>query len=145
MKQAPKQWHEKFDSTILFNGFKHNSADKFIYSKFTQDYGVIVCLYVDDLLIFGTNITGIVETKIYPTANFKMKDLQEVDTILGIKVKKHSDGYALRQSHYIDKVLPKYFHLGIKEANTPYDSSSKLAENFGRVIAQIEYAGVIAT
>lgn len=51
----------------------------------------------------------------------------------------------LVQSHYIDKVLPKYFHLGIKEANTPYDSSSKLAENFGRVIAQIEYAGVIAT
>lgn len=82
LKQAPKQWHEKFDSTILFNGFKHNSADKCIYSKFTQDYGVIVCLYVDDLLIFGINITGILETKKYLAANFKMKDLQEVDTIL---------------------------------------------------------------
>jgi hypothetical protein len=31
---------------------------------------------------------GIVETKKYLTSIFKMKDLGEVDTILGIKVKK---------------------------------------------------------
>ena len=35
LKQAPKQWHEKFDSVILEYGFKHNGADKCIYSKFT--------------------------------------------------------------------------------------------------------------
>jgi hypothetical protein len=95
LKQAPKQWHEKFDSVILSNGFKHNGADKCIYSKFTKDYGVIVCLYVDDMLIFGTNMKGVCETKKYLTSLFKMKDLNEVDTILGIKVKKHSGGYAL--------------------------------------------------
>jgi hypothetical protein len=51
-KQAPKQWHEKFDFVILSHGFKHNNADKCIYSKFIDCYGVIICLYVDDLLIF---------------------------------------------------------------------------------------------
>ncbi|KAK3024292.1 hypothetical protein RJ639_043154 [Escallonia herrerae] len=39
---------------------------------------------------------------------FKMKDLNEVDTVLGIKVKKHSGGYALSQSHYIEKMLLKF-------------------------------------
>ena len=53
LKQAPKQWHEKFDSVILSYGFKHNSADKCIYSKFTDKYGVLVCLYVDDMLVCG--------------------------------------------------------------------------------------------
>jgi hypothetical protein len=52
LKQAPKQWHEKFDTVILANGFKHNGANKCVYSKFTSEYGVIVCLYVDDMLIF---------------------------------------------------------------------------------------------
>ncbi|KAK3023546.1 hypothetical protein RJ639_044631, partial [Escallonia herrerae] len=33
----------------------------------------------------------------------------------GIKVKKHSGGYALSQSHYIEKMLLKFQHLGIKE------------------------------
>ncbi|KAK2998378.1 hypothetical protein RJ639_022884 [Escallonia herrerae] len=48
-------------------------------------YGVIICLYVDDLLIFGTNLEGIFETKEYLNSRFKMKDLNEVDTVLGIK------------------------------------------------------------
>jgi hypothetical protein len=42
------------------------------------------------------------ETKKYLTSMFKMKDLNEVDTILWIKVKKHSGGYSLCQSHYIE-------------------------------------------
>jgi hypothetical protein len=114
LKQAPKQWHEKFDSVILSHRFKYNNADKCIYSKFTDCYGVIICLYVDDLLIFGTNMEGISETKKYLTSKFKMKDLKEVDTILGIKVKKFSEGYALCQSHYIEKIFLKFQHLEIK-------------------------------
>jgi hypothetical protein len=90
LKQAPKQWHEKFDTVILANGFKHNKADKCVYSKFTVEYGVIVYLYVDDMLIFGTNMLGVCETKKYLASMFKMKDLNEADTILGIKVKRHS-------------------------------------------------------
>ena len=145
LKQAPKQWHEKFDSVILADGFVHNNADKCIYSKFTKDYGVILCLYVDDLLIFGTNLQGISETKKYLTSCFKMKDMYEVDTILGIKVKRHSGGYALNQSHYKAKILEKFKHLGIKEANTPYDTSIKLVENTGRAVAQLEYASAIGS
>ena len=90
LKQAPKQWHEKFDGTILANGFTHNNADKCIYSKFTEGYGVIICLCVNNLLIFGTNLEGIQGTKTYLTSKFKTKDMNEVDTILGIKVKKYS-------------------------------------------------------
>ena len=59
-----------------------------MYSKFTKEYGVIVCLYVDDMLIFGTNIKSVCETKKYLSFVFKMKDLNKVDTILGIKIKK---------------------------------------------------------
>ena len=71
--------------------------------------------------------------------------MNEVDTILGIKVKKHSRGYALNQSHYISKVLDKFKHLGIKQANTPYDTSMKLVENTRRAIAQPEYASAIGS
>ena len=75
-----------------------------------------------------------------------MKDMGEVDTILGIKIKKHSGGYALCQSHYIDKILSKFNHLGIKEANTPFDVSNKLVENSGRSIAdQLDYASVLGS
>ena len=71
LKQAPKQWHEKFDLAILSDGFVHNSSNKYMYSKFTKEYGVIVCLYVDDMLIFGTNMKGVCETKKYLSFVFK--------------------------------------------------------------------------
>ena len=74
-----------------------------------------------------------------------MKDLGEVDTIVGIKVKKHGGGYAFCQNHYIEKVLLKFKRLKFKEANTPYDSSVKILENTGRYVAQLEYASVIGS
>ncbi|GJX27648.1 zinc finger, CCHC-type containing protein [Tanacetum coccineum] len=56
LKQAPKQWHQKFDEVVLSNGYLLNQADKYVYRKFDESgKGVIICLYVDDMLIFGTN------------------------------------------------------------------------------------------
>ena len=55
LRQAPKQWHEKFDTCLLENGFKYSECDKYLYFKNINDLHVIICLYVDDLLIFGSN------------------------------------------------------------------------------------------
>ncbi|KAI3496569.1 hypothetical protein L1887_38934 [Cichorium endivia] len=143
LKQAPKQWHERFDTTVTVFGFKHNSADRCVYSKSTADYTVIICLYVDDMLIIGTHLVGILETKKYLSSNFKMKDLGEVDTILGIKLKRTGNEISLSQSHYIEKVLKKFQHLNIKEFNTPFESSVKLKVNSGKAVAQLEYASAI--
>ena len=74
------------------------------YSKFNSEYGVIICLYVDDMFIVSTTNKGVVETKKYLSSKFKMKDVGEIDTILGIKVKRHSRGFALSQSHYVEKI-----------------------------------------
>lgn len=97
------------------------------------------------MLIVTTNMDGVNDTKKYLSSRFKMKDLDEVDTILGIKVKKHSGGFALCQSHYVEKILNKFNHLDIKEANTPYDVACKLSKNSNRAIAQIEYASAIGS
>ena len=60
LKQAAKQWHQKFDATILYFGFKLNQADKCVYSKFdNQENGVIICLYVDDMLFFCTSLVQV--------------------------------------------------------------------------------------
>lgn len=53
LKQVPKQWHEKFDNSMLSHGFKINECDKCIYIKFFNNSCVIVCLYPDNMLIMG--------------------------------------------------------------------------------------------
>ena len=63
LKQAPKQWHAKFDQIMLANGFKINECDKCVYIKNVMNHEVIVCLYVDDMLIMSKEIDDIKSTK----------------------------------------------------------------------------------
>jgi len=72
---------------------------------------------MDNMLIISTNMNDVNDTKKYLTSKFRIKDLNEVDIILGIKVKKKKNivrGFALCQSHYIEKILNKFNHLNIK-------------------------------
>ena len=95
LKQAPKQWHEKFDSVMMTNGFKLNECDKCVYVENTERGSVIICLYVDDMLIMGNNNEVIKTTKKMFNNKFNMKDLGVADVILKIKISKTSDGLIL--------------------------------------------------
>jgi hypothetical protein len=56
LKQAPKHWHEKFDKTFTSVSFVVNEADKCVYYRYGGGEGVILCLYVDNILILGTSL-----------------------------------------------------------------------------------------
>ena len=129
MKQAPKQWHEKFDSAIISNGFKINECDKCVYVKSTDKGYVIVCLYVDDMLIIDSNHEMIMSTKKILSKQFDMKDMGITDVILGIKITKTSEGYSLSQTHYIEKILDKFGKYDERPARTPVDASLHLPKN----------------
>jgi hypothetical protein len=77
-----KQCHEKFDRTLTCAGFVVNEADKYVYYWYGGGEGIILCLYVDDILIFGSIIKVIKEVKEFLSNNFQMKDLGEADVIL---------------------------------------------------------------
>ena len=47
---------------------------------------ITLCLYVDDILIFGTNIDAINKAKSFLSKSFDLKDLGEPDVILNIKL-----------------------------------------------------------
>jgi hypothetical protein len=86
LKRAPKQWHEKFDRTLTYVGFVVNEADTYVYYRYGGDEGVILCLFVVDILIFGTSLNVIKEVKDLLSNNFEMKELGEADVILNIKL-----------------------------------------------------------
>jgi hypothetical protein len=124
LKQAPKQWHEKFDNTLTSAGFSVNEADTCVYYRYGGGEAVMLCLYVDDILIFGSNINVIEEVKKLLTSNFEMKDMGEADVILNIKLIKEGDGgVTLLQSHYVEKVLSRFGFSDCDPAPTPYDPS----------------------
>ncbi|GKC70264.1 zinc finger, CCHC-type containing protein, partial [Tanacetum coccineum] len=144
LKQAPKQWHQKFDEVVLSNGYLLNQADKYVYRKFDETgKGVIIFLYVDDMLIFSTDQIQVDMTKEFLPLRFSMKDMGEANVILGIKIKYESNGIAISQSHYIEKVLKKFNYSECTLVSTPMDTSEKLMPNNGQVVSQLEYSRMI--
>jgi hypothetical protein len=87
--------------------------------------GVILCLYVDDILIFGTSRRVIDEIKYFLWRRFDIKDWP-ADVILNIKLIKSEDGITLNQSHYEKKILSWLVFEECKISPTPYDASIKL-------------------
>ena len=145
LKQAPKQWHQKFDSVVLANGFKINECDKCIYIKNTVNGYVILCLYVDDMLIVGSDDEMIKSTKAMLSTRFDMKDMGLADVILGVKILRTSYGLILSQSHYVDKILDKFSNDDSGLARTPIDVNLHMSKNRGESVSQLEYSWVIGS
>ncbi|KAK1407693.1 hypothetical protein QVD17_39315 [Tagetes erecta] len=144
LKQAPKQWHQKFDDVVLSDGFVINQADKCVYSKFdSTGKGVIICLYVDDMLIFGTDQGQVDKTKEFLSSKFAMKDMGEAEVILGIRITRGNNSISISQSHYIEKMLKKFNFQDCSPVGTPIDPNIRLMPNQGDPISQLEYSKAI--
>ena len=131
LKQAPKQWHEKFDKVVLEYGFRINESEKFLYYKENIGGCVILCLYVDDILIFGIDLEIVKEVKSYLSKKFDMKDLGEAKVILGMEIEKIGSGISLSQSNTIEKMLKKFKFYDSQSVSTPYVPHIHLKKNKG--------------
>ncbi|CAN6202460.1 unnamed protein product [Urochloa humidicola] len=137
----------KFDQTLTSSSFAVNEAGTCVYYRYGGGKGVILCLYVDDILIFGTSIDEINDVKSFLSQNFDMKDLGEADVILNIKLCKNENGITLLQSHYVEKVLNRFDYMDSKPSPTPYDPSLILRTNkrLGMGKDQLRYSQIIGS
>ena len=117
-----------------------------MYYHYGGGEGVILCLYVDDILIFGTNIDVINDVKSFLSKSFDIKDLGEADVILNIKlVKKGNGGVTLSQTHYVEKMLKRFGFSDSKPASTPCDVSLVLKKTKRIMIDQLRYSQIIGS
>ena len=107
----PKQRHEKFDNVVLFSGFRLNECDKRVYVNDTDEGYVILCLYVDVMIIVGSNDKVIWSTNNMLNSKFDMKNMGLVDVILCVKITKT---YRISLFFKRERVLSSLIYLVIK-------------------------------
>jgi hypothetical protein len=143
LKYGPKQWHEKFDLTLISVGFSVNEADWCAGYHHGVDQGVTLWLYVDGILIFETSLDMFKEVNIFLCQSFDIKDLDEADVILNIKLIKGENQITLTQSHYVENVLNHFGFKDNKPSPTPYDLSLILWKNKRINTDQLRYSQII--
>ena len=123
---------------MIINGFKINECDKCVYIKNTEKCYVIICLYVDAMLISGSNSGMINSTKKILKTTFDMKNIGVVYVILGMKITKTFERYVLSRTHYVDKILDKLNKHDDRHVKTFVDANLHLKKNKGKNISQLE-------
>ncbi|MCO5596737.1 hypothetical protein L7F22_050806 [Adiantum nelumboides] len=97
LKQAPRAWHARIVACLVSIGFHMADADNSLYVRKNENGIVIICIYVDDLIIGGDNEREIMHVKYLLKKVFDMKDLGELQYFLGIEIVHTKEGIWLSQ------------------------------------------------
>ena len=108
LKQAPRVWNKTIDDYLTRNGFTTVPSDPCIYIG-TQER-VIIFLYVDDLLIAAT-LSLLKNTKALLTKRFKMKDLGEATSLLGMEIIRDRSKKTLDLRQSLEWIHKRYISL----------------------------------
>jgi Reverse transcriptase (RNA-dependent DNA polymerase)/Integrase core domain/gag-polypeptide of LTR copia-type/GAG-pre-integrase domain len=126
LKQSPRAWYGKLSSTLVKIGYKKCVADSSLFVK-QSDKGIIVILiYVDDLVITGSDLRGLEELKQHLGRKFDIKDLGNLKYFLGIEIARSNKGLFLSQRKYVLELLKETGKLAVKPAYIPMDISQKI-------------------
>ena len=121
LKQSSRQWYIRFHNAIMAYDFTMIDEDHCVYIKRSKDQFVIISLYVDDILIAGSNMEFVHTVKSWLSSNFEMKDMGEAAYILGVKISRDRSKRSLShpQETYINKVLERFRMQDCKSIDTP--------------------------
>lgn len=128
LKQAPRAWYGRIDGYFVKNGFERSINDAALYVKKTLEDILVVSLYVDDIIVTGSNMEKIEQFKKEMKSEFEMTDLGELNYFLGMEVIQNEDGIFLSQEKYAKKLLKKFGMQDCKSLSTPLTPHDKKEE-----------------
>jgi hypothetical protein len=86
LRQAPRAWNAKLDSTLKEMGFRQSPHEATIYRRGNGGNALLVGVYVDDLVITGTKDAEVAAFKEEMKTTYQMSDLGLLSFYLGIEV-----------------------------------------------------------
>ncbi|KAF2322074.1 hypothetical protein GH714_006270 [Hevea brasiliensis] len=117
-----------------------------LYMKKEEDDVTVVGVYVDDLILTGSNGKHIESFKQEMMRMFEMSDLGLLSYYLGIEVKQTPDCISLCQAGYASKILEKTGMLNCNSSRVPMEPKCKLKKQDGEpFVDATEYRRIIGS
>jgi hypothetical protein len=126
LKQAPRAWYAKMDNFLIATGFSRCHSDPNVYTKKVGSHLIILVLYVDDLILTGSDPKLLNHVKTNLKKKFEMIDLGFLHYFLGLQVLQTNEGIFLSQSKYACDLLRRFHMDDCKPTPSPFQSGVKL-------------------
>ena len=108
LKQAPRAWYNKINAHLLSLGFKKSQSESTLYIRKINADILIISLYVDDLLVTGSNQCLMDKFKAAMEKVFEMTDLGDMYYFLGMEVHQNQHEIFICQQKYAKEILKKF-------------------------------------
>eukprot|EP00253_Pinus_taeda_P022057 PITA_22057 len=99
LKQAPRAWYAKMDSFLLETSFSRCHYDNTVSTKKVGKSLIILVLYVDDLILIGSDPNLINHVNSSLKKKFEMTNLGHLHYFLGLQVLQSKEGIFVSQSN----------------------------------------------
>lgn len=131
LRQAPRAWYAKLNSCLADLGFTRFPSEHAVYTRKEGEEGLVIAVYVDDLLITGSSKEMIERFKNEMSQKFEMTDLGKLSYYLGMEVEQGKGYIEIKQAGYAKKILER---AGMAECNPtkyPMDPKEQISKNEG--------------
>ena len=120
LKQDPRAWFQRFSQFLLGIRFTASRVDSSLF-VYHSPHGVIyLLLYVDDMVITGSNSSMLSSLIDRLAKEFSMKDLGDLHYFLGIEVVRNDKDLFLNQANYELDLLTRAKLVDCKPISTPF-------------------------
>ena len=99
---------------------------------------IYLVVYVDDIVLIGSDHHDIFQIKQHICHNFQIKDLGKLRYFLGIEVAQSNHGIVISQRNYALDLLEETELLNSKSVETPIDPNAKLLPSQGELLSDSE-------
>lgn len=125
LKQALRAWYDKLKGSMLQWGFHTSRSNTYLFIQHVAGELVMVLIYVDDILVTGSNAKLIERIVQQLRSEYALKDLGEFN----LEVTPTHEGIHLSQTKYIRGLLKKSQMFESIGFQTPMSSIEKLVKN----------------
>ncbi|KAK8931024.1 hypothetical protein KSP39_PZI016079 [Platanthera zijinensis] len=149
LKQSPRQWFARFRSVVTKFGLTKSIKDSSLFYRNSSAGTVLLIVYVDDIVITGSDPKGITDLKAFLHSNFQTKDLGSLRYFLGIEVTDHDDSIFVSQRKYALDLLSDLGMSDCRSMDSPLEPGEKSLhaesksfespEKYRRVVGKLNY------
>lgn len=118
LKQASRQWNTKLTYTLTSSGYSQSKSDYSLFTKPRSAGFIVILVYVEYLILGGTNVDEIKHIKTLLDTKFSIKDFGVNKYLLGFEVARAQVGISHFQRKYTLDLIKDAGLLGAKPCKT---------------------------
>ena len=128
LKQSPRAWYARLHAALLLWNLIQSNSDPNLYYSHTGCDTTVLLVYVDDILITGSNPRLLEQLKTHLHTTFRTNDLGPIRRYLGVQFERSLTSLRMHQTDYAKSILQQFGMEDCAPSPTPLPEGTVLSK-----------------